>query len=53
MADIPLEGRKKVPPKKEHKIEITKDNADVLATYYLIEIYKRLGYLIKRIEGKQ
>lgn len=53
MADLPLEGRQsKVTPKKEKQLEITKDNAAVLTAYYLVEIYKRLGYLIKRIEDK-
>lgn len=55
MSDIPLEGRKasKVTPKQEQKLEINKDNAAIVQAYYSVEIYKRLGYLIKLLEGKR
>lgn len=55
MSDLPLEGRKssKVTPKPEQKLEITKENAALVQAYYSVEIYKRLGYLIKVLEGKK
>lgn len=55
MADLPFEGRKtsKMTPKPEQKLEITKENAALVQAYYSVEIFKRLGYLIKLIEGKK
>jgi hypothetical protein len=65
MADLPLEGKKEKKPgnKKTSKpviernedgsIVVTKDNAAMLSVHYLAQIYSRLGYLIKIIEGKK
>lgn len=55
MADLPLEGRKapKVTSKPEQKLEITKDNAALVQAYYSVEIYKRLGYMLKLLESKR
>lgn len=47
MADIPLE---KGPLKDE--LKITPENATVVTAFYTVQIYKRLGYLIKLLETK-
>lgn len=49
MADIPL----KEGPQKDQQLEITKENAAVYTAYYTIQVYKRLGYLIKLLESKK
>ena len=48
MADIPLEKG----PQKDQEIKITAENAGILTAYYTIQVYKRLGYLIKLLEKK-
>lgn len=47
MADIPLE---KGP--QNDQIKITSENAPQITAFYLVQIYKRLGYLIKLLETK-
>ena len=49
MADIPLEKG----PQKDQELKITPENASVLTAYYTIQVYKRLGYLIKLLESKK
>jgi len=69
MSDIPLDKIEKkskkvnaVPTLKsgvpvishqEGKIEVTHENADLLAVHFLSQIHGRLGYMIKLLEEKK
>lgn len=48
MSDIPLEKG----PQKDQEIRITVENAPQITAFYAVQIYKRLGYLIKLLEQK-
>ena len=48
MADIPLEKAKE----EKQELKITTENAGQVTAFYTIQIYKRLGYLIKLLESK-
>lgn len=48
MADIPL----KEGPQVGQEIKITPENAAQITAFYAVQIYKRLGYLIKLLEQK-
>jgi hypothetical protein len=49
MADIPLEKG----PQKDQEIKITAENAALYTAFYMIQTYKRLGYLIKLLEQRK
>lgn len=49
MSDLPLDKG----PQKAEEIKITPENAPVLTALYTIQVYKRLGYLIKLLEQKK
>lgn len=51
MADLPPEQVNNTP--KETKITVTPENAPVLTVHYLAQIYGRLGYIVKLLEGKK
>lgn len=50
MADIPPEQANDAP--KEKRIIVTAENAAVMTVHYLAQIYGRLGYIVKLLEGK-
>lgn len=54
MADLPLDRKtKKATVVPSDKIEVTHENADLIAVHFLSQIYARLGYVIKLLEGKK
>jgi hypothetical protein len=67
MSDIPLDRKSKkvnevpAPAQAEApaivsnagKIEVTHENADLLAVHFLSQIFGRLGYIIKLLEEKK
>lgn len=48
MADIPSEQTNEAP--KETIIKVTPENAPALTVHYLVQIYGRLGYIVKLLE---
>jgi len=60
MADLPLEKKSKKATNETStasavpgKIEVTHENADLLAVHFLSQIHGRLGYIIKLLEEKK
>lgn len=58
MSDIPVRADKEVKnlesttPDQKDKIQVTHENADLLAVHLLSQIHGRLGYIIKLLEKK-
>lgn len=53
MADLPVERPKSPPLVAENdkkQIQVTAENAPLLAVHYLAQIYGRLGYIVKLLE---
>lgn len=67
MADLPLNKKSKkvnishtsdkpeVPATQQNpnKVEVTHENADLIAVHFLSQIFGRLGYIIKLLEEKK
>lgn len=57
MADLPLDSKKSKLPliaqTKEQQIKVTPENAAMLQVHFLSQIYGRLGYIVKLLEGKK
>lgn len=51
MADIPSKPTTEAP--KETIIKVTPENAPALTVHYLVQIYGRLGYIVKLLEEKK
>ena len=49
MADLPLEKG----PQTDQQLKITPENAAQITAFYTVQVYKRLGYLIKLLEQKK
>lgn len=54
MADMPVERPKSPPPNEGRQtIKVTAENAPMLTVHYLVQIYGRLGYIVKLLEEKK
>jgi hypothetical protein len=54
MADLPIDKKAKKPDIiPADKIEVTHENADLLAVHFLAQLHGRLGYIIKLLEEKK